>query len=493
MKERILVVEDEDKLRRVIELHLTACGFEVDKAANAEQGLRLADRAGLVLTDLRLPGMSGLELLAQIRRQNMQAPVIVMTAFGTVEAAVEAMKSGATDFLMKPFSLDHLSAVVHKALEMRALRDENRQLREELFRRYQYGNIVGRSPAMQEIFATLMRVAQTRATVLLAGESGVGKDLIARAIHHHSPRRDQPFVKINCTAIPENLMESELFGFEKGAFTGAVASKPGKFELADTGTALLDEIGDVPGGIQVKLLRVLQEREFERLGSNKTRHIDVRILAATNRDLDRMCASGSFREDLLYRINVITVTLPPLRDRREDIPILIDFFLDRIARRSGEPKKTLDRETFHLLYQHDWPGNIRELENEVERLSALSGDKIEAGTLSPNILGRGKKQVPSIEGKTLKEIVSRTVEDVEKQVIQVTLIDNNWKKTKTAGILGISRPTLDSKIEKYRLLRDGSIVAGAGADDDEDEDEEDAPAGTPGARKEDGTKEMGAE
>ena len=247
MKKRILVVEDEEKLRRVIELQLMSAGFEVDKAGTAEEGLKLVDRADLVLTDLKLPDMDGLEFLAQIRRQNAHVPVIMMTAFGTVETAVEAMKAGATDFLLKPFSLDHLMQVVNKALEVRALRDENRQLKEELGRRYEFDNIIGRSPPMQEIFATIERVGPTRATVLLAGESGVGKDLIARAIHFHSPRNDRPLVKINCTAIPENLMESELFGYEKGAFTGAQITKPGKFEQADTGTVFLDEIGDVPG------------------------------------------------------------------------------------------------------------------------------------------------------------------------------------------------------------------------------------------------------
>src|ERR1019366_5791378 len=283
-----------------------AC-FEVEKARTAEEALKVADRADLVLTDLRLPQMDGLELLAAIRRQNSQTPVIVMTAFGTIETAVQAMKTGATDF-------------VQKALEMRALRDENLQLREELGRRYAFDNIVGRSAPMQEVFATIMRVAPTRATVLLAGESGVGKDLIARAIHFHSPRRERPLVKINCTAIPENLMESELFGFEKGAFPGAMNPKPGKFEQADTGTVFLDEIGDVPASIQVKLLRVLQEREFERLGSNVTRHIDVRVVAATNQDLRAALEQGTFREDLYYRLNVVPMNIPPLRERKEDIP-----------------------------------------------------------------------------------------------------------------------------------------------------------------------------
>src|SRR5579863_1525184 len=246
MKKRILVVEDEDKLRRVIELQLQSAGFDVDKSPTAEEGLKIVDRADLVLSDLKLPNMDGLQFLSLIRRQNSQVPVVMMTAFGSVETAVEAMKAGATDFLLKPFSLDHLMQVVHKALEMRDLRDENRALKQELGRRYEFDNIIGRSEGMQEIFATIERVAPTRATVLLAGESGVGKDLIARAIHFHSPRKDRPLVKINCTAIPENLMESELFGYEKGAFTGAQTSKPGKFEQADTGTVFLDEIGDVP-------------------------------------------------------------------------------------------------------------------------------------------------------------------------------------------------------------------------------------------------------
>src|SRR5579864_6718846 len=357
MKKRILVVEDEDKLRRVIELHLTSAGFDIDKARSAEEALKLVDRADMVITDLRLPSMDGLQLLSLIRRQNAHAPVVVMTAYGTVETAVEAMKSGATDFLLKPFSLDHLTAVVQKALEVRALRDENRQLKEELGRRYEFDNIKGRSAAMQEIFSTIERVAPTRATVLLAGESGVGKDLIARAIHFHSPRRDRPFVKINCTAIPENLMESELFGYEKGAFTGATQSKPGKFELADTGTVLLDEIGDVPGLIQVKLLRILQEREFERLGSNKTLHTDVRVIAATNQDLRAALEQGTFREDLYYRLNVVPINIPPLRERKEDIPYLVEHFLSKLRKDLGTLVQSISEGGIQRLLEYHWPGN----------------------------------------------------------------------------------------------------------------------------------------
>src|SRR5712692_4842400 len=367
MKARILVVDDAEKLRRVIELQLATAGFEVDKAGSAEEALKMVERADLVLTDLRLPGMDGLELLAAIRRQNMRSPVIVMTAFGTVENAVEAMKAGAADFLLKPFSLDHLMTVVHKALEVRALRDENRQLREELGRRYQLDNIIGRSPAMQDIFATITRVAPTRSTVLLAGETGVGKDLIARAIHFHSPRRDKPFVKINCTAIPENLMESELFGYEKGAFTGAVSTKPGKFEQADTGTVFLDEIGDVPGSVQVKLLRILQEREFERLGSNKVKHIDVRVIAATNQDLRAALEQGTFREDLYYRLNVVPINIIPLRERKQDIPFLAEHFLDKYAADTGNKVKSITPAAMSKLTEYHWPGNVRELENVIER------------------------------------------------------------------------------------------------------------------------------
>src|SRR5580704_12434416 len=335
-RQAILVIEDEEKLRRVVGLQLASAGFEVKASGTAEEGLKLAADADLILTDLKLPGMDGLALLEKIKGQNSNTPVIVMSAFGTVENAVDAMKKGAVDFLPKPFSLDHLTVVVEKALEVRKLRDENRELREALGQRYQFENIVGNSRPMQEIFATIMRVAPTRATVLLAGESGVGKDMIARAIHHHSPRRDKAFIKINCTALPENLMESELFGYEKGAFTGANVSKPGKFEQADTGTVMLDEIGDVPANVQVKLLRILQEREFERLGSNKVQHIDVRVVAATNKDLRQALEDGTFREDLYYRLNVVPIEIPPLRERKEDIPWLSRHFVEKLAPEMGD-------------------------------------------------------------------------------------------------------------------------------------------------------------
>ena len=446
MKHRILIVEDEAKLRRVIELQLRSAGYEVDEAGTAEDALRLADRANLILTDLRLPGMDGLELLSLLRRQDAQMPVIVMTAFGTVENAVEAMKLGARDFLPKPFSLDHLLTVVGKALEFRALRDENRVLREELGRRYTFDSIVGHSRAMQEIFATIMRVAPTRATVLLAGESGVGKDLIARAIHFHSPRRDRPFVKINCTAIPENLMESELFGFEKGAFTGAVASKPGKFEQADTGTAFLDEIGDVPGSIQVKLLRVLQEREFERLGSNKTRQIDVRILAATNRDLRAALEDGTFREDLYYRLNVVPISIPPLRERKEDIPFLAEHFVQKLGPETGAKANSISEGAIKRLVECPWPGNVRELENVIERSLVLStGTRLEADDIKMEANPRARE---SAVESFLPDGV--TLDEHEQAIIREALQRANGNKSQAARLLGLTRNAL-----RYRLSQIG--------------------------------------
>jgi DNA-binding NtrC family response regulator len=448
MKKRVLVVEDEDKLRRVLELHLLSSGFEVDQCRSAEDALRLADRADLVLTDLRLPGKDGLELLAELKRQNSAAPVIVMTAFGTVETAVQAMKSGASEFLLKPFSLDHLSAVLNKAFELRALKDENRQLREELGRRYELDSMVGRSPAMQEIFATVVRVAPTRATVLLCGESGVGKDLIARAIHHYSPRKDRPLVKINCTAIPESLMESELFGYEKGAFTGAAAAKPGKFEQAHTGTVFLDEIGDVPASIQVKLLRVLQEREFERLGSNVTRHIDVRVVAATNADLRAAIEEGAFREDLYYRLNVVPINIPPLRDRKEDIPYLVDHFIRKLGPECGSMVECVTDEALAKLESYHWPGNVRELENVIERsLVMCNGKRLDADDIRLDATSRPRNHAAPA-GAFLPE--GLTLDEYEQEIIREAMRRAEGNKSLAARMLGLTRNAL-----RYRLAQMG--------------------------------------
>lgn len=454
MKSRILIVEDEEKLRRVLSLQLESAGYEAVLAGSAEEALKLAERANLVLTDLRLPAMDGMALLEAVQRQNARIPVIVMTAFGTVEIAVEAMKKGAADFLPKPFSLDHLMAVVRKALEVQSLREENVLLKEELGRRYQFENIVGYGARMQEILGAVSRVAPSRTTVLLCGESGVGKDLIARAIHHHSPRAAQPFVKINCTAIPENLMESELFGYEKGAFTGAVTAKPGKFEQADGGTVFLDEIGDVPTGIQVKLLRVLQEREFERLGSNKTKQIDVRVIAATNVDLRRALEEGNFREDLYYRLNVFPITIPSLRERSEDIPVLADHFLRKFASETGSSVTGISEAAQHKLVAYHWPGNVRELENVIERSllyatgTVLQPDDVRldhaprrATNGAPgNSNGNGSDFLP--EGVSLDEH--------EHQLIREALKRSAGNKSQAARLLGLSRNAL-----RYRLSQMG--------------------------------------
>jgi len=447
MKPCILVVEDEEKLGRVIELQLQSSGYDVLKAANAEDGLKLAEQASLILTDLRLPGMDGLALLGALKRQNSRTPVIVMTAFGTVEIAVDAMKSGAVDFLPKPFSLDHMMTVIEKALDVRALRDENQRLKDALDRRYQFDNIVGRSGAMREIFQTIERVAPTRATVLLCGESGVGKDMIARAIHHHSPRRDRPFVKINCTALPENLMESELFGYEKGAFTGASATKLGKFEQGDTGTIFLDEIGDVPATIQVKLLRILQEREFERLGSNKTRHIDVRVLAATNVDLREALEQGTFREDLYYRLNVMPLNIPPLRERKEDIPFLAQHFVEKLAPELGSLANAISESAIERLLTYHWPGNVRELENVIERSLVMA----QSQTLAAEDvrLDTAPRNRPATAGDGfLPEGMS--LDDYEQSLIREALKRASGNKSQAARLLGLTRNAL-----RYRLSQMG--------------------------------------
>jgi len=444
---RILVVEDEDKLRRVVQLHLESAGFDVDGAPSAEQAMPLATVANLVITDLRLPGMDGLEFIEQLQSRSIPAAIIVITAHGSVENAVQAMKRGAADFLQKPFSLDHLTTVVQKVMAVQSLRAENERLREQLDERYQFDNIIGRSAAMREIFHTVERVAPTRATVLLAGESGVGKDMIARAIHQHSPRKNHAFVKINCTALPENLMESELFGYEKGAFTGATASKPGKFEQADQGTAFLDEIGDVPGNIQVKLLRILQERQFERLGSNVTRNVDVRVIAATNADLRAALEEGRFREDLYYRLNVVPINIPPLRDRKEDIPFLAIHFVRKLSKELGSPAKEISPAAIDRLVEHSWPGNVRELENTIERSLVLaSGEVLQPSEI--RIETRNRPASTLAQAPLLPE--GETLEHWEQMMIREALRRTNGNKSQAARMLGLTRNAL-----RYRLSQMG--------------------------------------
>jgi DNA-binding NtrC family response regulator len=452
MTTTILIVEDEARMRRLLELDLNEAGFRTLSAADAEAGLDLLRRehVDLLLTDLKLPGQTGLELLQSAKRLNGALPVIVMTAYGTVETAVEAMKAGASDYVLKPFSLAEMRMVVEKELDVRRLREENRSLREAMGHRYDYPNVVARSAKMQEVLALVERIAPTPSTILVGGESGVGKDLIARVIHQRSNRATGPFVKINSTAIPENLLESELFGYEKGAFTGAAATKPGKFEMADKGTLFLDEIGDVPPATQVKLLRVLQEREFERLGGTRTIKVDVRLIAATNRDLRAALEEGTFRQDLYYRLNVVPIDIPPLRDHKEDIPELVNLFLARFAQRAAKPASTISPEAVQKLVEFSWPGNVRELENIVERSAALArGPLIEVDDIrfdSAPARASGATAALLPEGKTLDQW--------EDEIIREAYRRAHGNKSQAARLLGLSRNALRYRLEKIGIRDD---------------------------------------
>jgi DNA-binding NtrC family response regulator len=446
----ILIIEDEAKMRRLLELNLGDDGFKTLSAGDAETGLKLlaSEPVHLVLTDLKLPGISGLEFLQVAKQQNAALPIVVMTAFGSVETAVEAMKAGACDYVLKPFSLAEMRMVVHKELDNSRLREENRSLREALGQKYSHPNIVAISPKMQEALATVERVAPTNSTVLLGGESGVGKDLIARAIHEKSRRASGPFIKINSTAIPENLLESELFGYEKGAFTGAANSKPGKFELADKGTLFLDEIGDVPPAIQVKLLRVLQEREFERLGGTRTVKVDVRLIAATNRDLRAALEDGTFREDLYYRLNVVPIDIPPLREHKEDIPGLANLFLGRFAKDSGREEKItgISPAAMQLLVGHYWPGNVRELQNVIERACALAtSNQLDVGDIQ---LDSPRNRAAATSDRFLPD--GMTLDQWEDEMIREALKRAGGNKSQAARLLGLSRNAL-----RYRLSKIG--------------------------------------
>ncbi|HUI41821.1 MAG TPA: sigma-54 dependent transcriptional regulator [Terriglobia bacterium] len=455
----ILIIEDETKMSRLLELSLGEEGYTTHACADAESGLNLLRKepVDLVITDLKLPGMSGLEFLQAIKRTNADLPVVVMTAYGSVNTAVEAMKSGAGDYVLKPFSLDEMKLIVRKELDVHRLRQENRSLREALGERYEFKNIVARSARMQEVLATVVRVAPTASTVLLAGESGVGKDLIARAIHEHSRRASGPFLKINSTAIPENLLESELFGYEKGAFTGAVTSKPGKFELADKGTLFLDEIGDVPPSTQVKLLRVLQEREFERLGGLKTLKVDVRMVAATNRDLRAALEQGAFRQDLYYRLNVVPINIPPLREHKEDIPPLVDHFIRLHSAEAGKPIRGITPEALKLLTAFHWPGNVRELQNIIERAIALSaGDCIEAHDIRLDVAAprAGSPSASAGDSRLPFPPEGITLDEFEDEIIREALRRADGNKSQAARLLGLSRNALRYRLSKMGVADD---------------------------------------
>ena len=448
---QILIVEDEPKMRRLLEISLGEDGHNVQTVQDAETGLKYLQRNGidLIVTDLKLPGMSGLEFLQEAKGWNASIPIVVMTAYGTVETAVEAMKAGASDYVLKPFSMAEMRLVISKELDVQRVREENRTLREALGKRYQFQNIIARSAKMQEVLGIVERVAATNSTVLLGGESGVGKDLIARAIHQNSRRSSGPFIKINSTAIPDNLFESELFGYEKGAFTGANTSKPGKFELADKGSLFLDEIGDVPAPIQVKLLRVLQEREFERLGGTKTLKVDVRLIAATNKDLRAALEQGTFREDLYYRLNVVPIDIPPLREHKEDIPDLVTHFLLRFTRESDKPIEKITPAALSLLMNYHWPGNVRQLENTVERAVALSANPvIDVGDISLDSGPARSTAIATNAAPVLPE--GMTLEQWEDEIIREALRRAQGNKSQAARILGLSRNAL-----RYRLGKIG--------------------------------------
>jgi two-component system, NtrC family, response regulator AtoC len=453
----ILIVEDEPRMRRLLEISLGEDGHSVHTAGDAESGMLYLrkESVDLVVTDLKLPGMNGLAFLQEGKRLNPGLPFIVMTAYGSVETAVDAMKAGASDYVLKPFTMAEMKLVINKELDVQQVRDENVRLKEALGKRYHFQNIVGRGRKMQEVLALVERVAPTNSTVLIGGESGVGKDLIARAIHQNSRRAAGPFIKINSTAIPETLFESELFGFERGAFTGALASKPGKFELADKGTLFLDEIGDVPAAIQVKLLRVLQEREFERLGGTKTLKVDIRMIAATNRDLRAALEEGTFREDLYYRLNVVPIDIPPLREHKEDIPDLVNHFLARFAADSEREIEGITPAALNALMEYHWPGNIRQLENSVERAVALSSGRL-IDVMDIHLdkgHGKGVTAPSASADQFLPE--GMTMEQWEDNMIREALRRANGNKSQAARLLGLSRNALRYRLGKLGVADEG--------------------------------------
>jgi DNA-binding NtrC family response regulator len=426
----------------------------VETAADGFKALgRFSDfEPDLVLTDLKMPGMDGLELLKKVREADMEIAVVLMTAFGAVETAVEAMRQGAADYLTKPLNTDELLVVLERALERRKLRRETVHLRAELADRYRFENIVGTSPEMQNVFKIVAQVAPSRATVLLTGESGTGKELVAAAIHHRSSRRDGPFIRLHCAALAESLLESELFGHERGAYTGADRRREGRFEQAHGGTLFLDEISEISPATQVKLLRVLQEREFERVGGNQTIRVDVRLIAATNRDLKKLADDGKFRQDLFYRLNVINITLPSLRQRSSDIPALAMHFLERYARENEKVVTGFVDEALTALAHYPWPGNVRELENVVERALVLAeGDVLEASDL-PMLSGNGEAVADADaalpEGGT---DLTRVVEGMEERLLRQALSRAGGVKAEAARLLGLKPSALYYKLEKYGI------------------------------------------
>ena len=450
----ILIVDDEKNYLLVLEALLGSEGYEILTCDNAKESLRLIRESDLdlVITDMKMPGMNGIELLEECKKVKPHLPVIMMTAYGTIELAVEAMKKQAHDYITKPFQNEELKLTVKKALKNYRLVKENQRLSEALLDRYRYGNIIGKSKPMLEIFDSIDKVAQSKASVLLTGHSGTGKELIAKAIHYNSPRKDRPFISINCGALTETLLESELFGHERGAFTGAVAMKKGRFELADEGTLFLDEIGDMPPSLQVKLLRVLQEMEFERVGGTKTIKVDVRVLSASNRNIKEDVASGTFREDLFYRLNVMNIKVPLLRERIDDIPLLVKHFIEKYKEDAGENKIELSPEVWKMLYNYSWPGNVRELENVIERAVVLSSE----GLVTPEDLPEelvGAKIEFDVERFIPPGVpLPKALEQIEEKLIRRALAQCNNVQSHASDMLGIKKNLIQHKMKKYGIV-----------------------------------------
>ncbi len=447
----MLVVDDEENLRLVLRTLLRRHGYEVETASSGEEALTLVDSFGpdYVLTDVRMPKMGGLDLLATLRAKNHDATVIVMSAYGNVDLALEAMKAGAYDYVQKPFKPDEIVLALKKAEEREVLRRENRALREEIRKENRFEDILAKSGKMRDIFRTIAKVADYKTTVLITGESGVGKELVARAIHNRS-QRSGSFVAVNCGAIPENLLESELFGHKKGAFTDAVQDRRGLFEEATGGSLFLDEIGELPLGLQVKLLRVLEDERIRRLGEARDIQVDVRIIAATHRDLMNETKAGRFREDLFYRLNVLPIHVPPLRDRREDIPLLIEHFVHRNNSRLGTDVRGLDSEARRLLYEYGWPGNVRELENTIERAMVLAeGQTVIAADLPERI--REARDPVQMQLATGELSVKKTTRIIEEILIRRALQKTKGNRTRAAELLEISHRALLYKIKDYQI------------------------------------------
>jgi len=450
----ILLIDDDDSLRRVVEYNLHEEGYRVITAADGTSGLQAfqSQPIDLVLTDIRMPEMDGLELLTRLKSMHPDLPVVILTAHGTIDSAVDAMKLGAADYLTKPFNREQLKAAVRKALEVAALTTENRYLRQVVAERFSFASMIAGARVMRAVTETASRVAQSDTTVLLEGESGTGKELLAKAIHFHSARAKGPFVTINCGAIPEQLLESELFGHRRGSFTGAVADKQGKFEAANRGTIFLDEIGELPTLLQVKILRVLQEREIDKVGETRPIRVDVRVIAATNRDLEKMIADGAFRDDLYYRLAVVSIRVPPLRERSDDIPLLVDHFLSKYAERLGRKRSDVEKGVYSAFNLYSWPGNIRELENVIERALVLDKD----GTIGlddlPDRLRTREHRVANLRMELPDEGIS--LEDVERELLLAALEKHNWNQTRAAVFLNITRSTLVYRMEKFGLQRE---------------------------------------